>query len=194
MTLSPKARGVVRAGVDYGAPLAFLLTFLVTRSPITATWGLVGGAAVALVIGFAAERRVAPMPLVAGIAALIFGGLTLALHNAVFIKIKPTVLNLGFAAFLLGGVALRRNPLKALLGEAIHMPDDAWRTFTLRYGLFFLTMAALNEAVWRTQSEATWVWFRFPGLQILAIVFSITQAPFMMKHAREHEAPPPPTE
>ncbi|HEY3697335.1 inner membrane-spanning protein YciB [Phenylobacterium sp.] len=194
MSLSSKARPWVRAAVDYGAPLAFLVTFLITRSPITATWGLVGGAAAALLVGFATERRVAPMPLVAGVAALIFGGLTLALHNAVFIKIKPTVLNLGFAGFLLGGVALKRNPLKALLGEAVHLPDGAWRTLTLRYGVFFLCMAALNEAVWRTQTEQTWVWFRFPGLQILAIVFSLTQAPFMMKHAKEHEPPPPPTE
>jgi intracellular septation protein len=194
MSLSPKARPWVRAAVDYGAPLAFLVTFLFTRSPITATWGLVGGSAAALALGYAAERRVAPMPLVAGVAALIFGGLTLVLHNSIFIKIKPTVLNLGFAAFLLGGVALKRNPLKGLLGEAMHMPDGAWRTLTLRYGVFFLCMAALNETVWRTQTEQTWVWFRFPGLQILAILFSVTQAPFMMKHAKEHEPPTPPTE
>jgi intracellular septation protein len=74
------------------------------------------------------------------------------------------------------------------------MPDGAWRTLTLRYGVFFLCMAALNETVWRTQTEQTWVWFRFPGLQILAILFSVTQAPFMMKHAKEHEPPTPPTE
>jgi len=194
MTLSPKTHQVVRAFVDYGAPLAFLLTFLATRSALAATWGLVGGAAVALTVGFILERRIAPMPLVAGVAALIFGALTLIFHNPVFIKIKPTALNLGFAGFLLGGTAIGRNPLKALLGEALQMPDAVWRTLTVRYGVFFLCMAGLNEVVWRTQPEATWVWFRFPGLQLLALAFALSQAPLMMKYANPSEPPPPPTE
>ncbi|MDP3175567.1 MAG: inner membrane-spanning protein YciB [Phenylobacterium sp.] len=199
MTVSPKAKGWIRAAVDYGAPLSFMVAFLITRNAVTASWALVGGAAVALLVGYVAERRIAPMPLIAGVAALIFGGMTLIFHDERFIKIKPTVLNLGFAAFLLGGVATRRNPLKALLGETLRMPDDAWRTLTLRYGIFFLCVAVLNEAVWRTQSTYVWAWFRFPGLQILAILFSLTQAPLMMKHAKaaDEEAPaipPPPTE
>lgn len=194
MTLSPKTRAIVRGGVDYGAPLAFLLTFLVTRSTITATWGLVAGSALALLVGLVVERRIAPMPLVAGVAALIFGGLTLAFHNDMFIKIKPTVLNLAFAGFLLGGLAIRRNPLKALLGSALNMPDAAWRTLTLRYGVFFLCVAGLNEAVWRTQPDHIWVLFRFPGLQILAVVFSLSQVPLMMRHMQEPKAPPAPTE
>jgi len=83
---------------------------------------------------------------------------------------------------MLGGLALKRNPLKALLGEAIMLPDAAWRTLTLRYGLFFLCVAVLNEAIWRTQPESIWIWFRMPGLQILSLVFSLTQLPLMMKH------------
>jgi intracellular septation protein len=195
VTLSPKTKSFVRGAVDYGAPLAFLLTFLITRNVLAATWGLVAGSVAALALGLAAERRIAPMPLVAGLAAVVFGTLTLVFHNPVFIKVKPTFLNVGFAGFLLGGVAIGRNPLKALLGEALQMPDPAWRTLTVRYGVFFLCMAILNEVVWRTQPEATWVWFRFPGLQILALVFALSQAPFMMKHANKvEEAPPPPTE
>jgi intracellular septation protein len=100
-----------------------------------------------------------------------------------FIKIKPTVMNLAFGLALFGGLILKKNPLKLLLGEAFALPDRAWRTLTINYGLFFFFVAGLNEVVWRTQPDATWVIFRFPGLLILSVVFSLTQVPMMMKHA-----------
>ncbi len=181
----------VRAFVDYFGPLCFLLGFLITRDVVQATGALVAGSAVALVVGFVVEKRIAPMPLVAGGAALLFGGLTLVFKDPRFIYVKPTVINLGFAAFLLGGMLIRRNPLKALLGEAIRLPDAAWRTLTLRYGIFFLLVAGANEIVWRTQPEAVWVAWRFPGLQLLALAFSFTQIPLMMKHHEDEPAPPP---
>jgi intracellular septation protein len=178
----------VRAGVDFGAPGAFLIAFFITRDIMTATWALVAGSAVALAMGWLFERRVAPLPLVAGLAAIIFGGLTLILHDEMWVKIKPTALNLCFAGFLLGGLMLKRSPLKLILGEVIRLPDDLWRTLTLRYGVFFLVVAVLNEVVWRTQPDEVWVVFRMPGLQLLALAFSATQFPLMMKGARLMEA------
>lgn len=94
-------------------------------------------------------------------------------------------MNLVYGVLLLGGLAMKKTPLKMLLGDAFPMTDAGWRTLTLRYGLFFLALAALNEFVWRTQPDATWVIFRFPGLMILTVIFSMTQAPMMMKHAHQ---------
>lgn len=182
--LSAKSRALVRAGVDYAGPLAFLLGYLVTHNMLSATWALVGASAIALAVGYGVERRVAPLPLLSGLAALIFGGLTLVFHDPRFVKIKPTAINTLLGLVMLGGVALKRNPLKALMGDALKLSDDAWRTLTLRYGVFFLCVAALNETIWRTQPEPIWVWFRMPGLQLLALGFSMTQLPLMMKHAR----------
>ena len=75
------------------------------------------------------------------------------------------------------------------------MPDAAWRQLTLRYGLYFVAVAVANEFVWRTQSDAFWVNFR-TALLPLALVFSLSQTPFMMKHLRKPEdgetAPEPP--
>lgn len=190
--LSPKAHRWVRGGVDYGPLLAFVAVNFTTHDLIKATGALVAASAIALVVGFTVERRIAWMPLVAGGAALVFGGLTLIFHDEIFVKLKPTVMNTGFGVILLGGLALRKNPLKALLGEALHMPEEAWRTLTLRYGIFFLAMAGLNEAVWRTQPNDVWVLFRFPGLMVLALLFSFTQAPLMMKYARTDRTPPSP--
>jgi len=181
--------------VDYFALAAFLAGYFVSgRNLQQATWALVAGSALALVVGYAVERRLAPFPAIAGGAALVFGGLTLFFHDARFLKIKPTVMNLAFAAAMFGGLLLRKQPLKLLLGEALEMPDEAWRNLTLRYGIFFAVLALLNEAVWRTQSEATWVLFRFPGLMVLTLIFSVSQAPFLMKHMKGSEFPPPPPE
>ena len=193
--MTQQARRWVTWFVDYFALAAFLVGYFASgRDLQQATWALVAGSAAALVVGFAVERRLAPFPALAGGAALVFGGLTLVFHDARFLKMKPTVMNLVFAALMFGGLLLRKHPLKLLLGEAFVMPEAAWRTLTLRYGVFFAALAALNELVWRTQSEPTWVLFRFPGLMIITLLFSLAQAPLLMRYVKDGEAPPPPVE
>ncbi|WP_312161301.1 inner membrane-spanning protein YciB [Phenylobacterium sp.] len=191
MKLSPTARKWVRGIVDYGGLAAFVAGYFTSRDMVQATWWLVGGSALALVVGLVFERRIAPFPLIAGGAALVFGGLTLFFHDVRFVKMKPTVMNTIFGAVLLGGLVMRKNPLKLLLGDAVKMPDEGWRRLTLNYGLFFLVLAGLNEAVWRTQPDDIWVVFRFPGLLILSVLFSFAQVPLMMKYAKTDEPPPP---
>jgi len=194
MTLSSGAHKMVRFVVDYGGLLAFLAGFFLTgRDLIAATWWLVAGSALSLVIGLVFERRIAPIPAISGGAALFFGGLTLIFQNEMFVKIKPTIMNLIFGASLLGGLALGKNPLKMMLGTALQLPDAAWRKLTFNYGLYFIAIAVLNEVVWRTQSNEVWVLFRMPGLMILGLVFSFSQVPLMMRHAKTEEPPPPPS-
>jgi intracellular septation protein len=194
--VAPKNQ-TVRAIVDYGGLAVFLIAYfvakLILKQPgnpalLTATWGLMGGSALALVIGLIAERRIAPLPLFAGLAALIFGGLTLYFHNPVFVKYKPTAINLALAGVMLIGTAMGKNPLKALFSEALHLTPGGWRKLTIRYGIFFLVMAAANEAVWRTQPDSVWILFRFPGLQILSLLFALTQVPMMMKDMKSLES------
>ena len=195
MTLSPKAHRIVRAIVDYGGLAAWILAyFLGGRNLVNATWALVAGSAAALVVGFVVERRIAPFPLIAGGAGLVFGSLTLVFHDARFLKIKPTVMNTAFGLALLGGLALKKNPLKLLLGDSFPMADEGWKKLTLRYGVFFLALAALNEAIWRTQPDTVWVLFRFPGLMILTVLFAVSQAPLMMKYAHQDHLLEPPLE
>lgn len=199
MKLSPGAHKWVRGIVDYGGLVAFLVAFLYLRSTgvvsqtalTQATWALVAGSALSLVIGFIFEKRIAPLPLIAGGAALVFGGLTLIFHDVRFVKMKPTVMNLAFSVVLLGGLLLKKNPLKLLLADSIKMPDEGWRKLTLSYGIFFAFVAGLNEAVWRTQPDDIWVVFRFPGLMILTVIFSFSQVPLMMKYAKTDKPPPP---
>jgi intracellular septation protein len=198
MPLSPRARKWVSGLVDFGWPLGLIVGFLITRNMVQATWGLVAGAAIALVVGFVLDRRIAPMPLVAGILALIFGTLTLVFHDPRFVYVKPTVTSAAFGIFLIGGMLMGHSPLKVLLNSPsltlLALPDEAWKKLTWRYGLFFLFMAGVNEAVWRTQAESTWLLFRFPGATIIHVIFGVAQAPLMMKYAKTDEAAPPPVE
>lgn len=184
----------VRYFVDYAALAAFLAAFLVTRDIQKATWGLVVGSIVAIAVGFAVERRIAPLPLFVGGAGLVFGGASLFFHDPRILKVKPTIVNTAIGLLLLGGLVLKKHPLKLVLGEAFDMPDATWRRLTLNYAGFFLGLAALNEFVWRTQTDETWVYFRFPGMMILTVVFSIAHAPLLMKYVKAEELPPPPTE
>jgi intracellular septation protein len=189
--IAPKANPIVRAIVDYGGVVVFIAAyFLFGRDLIKASWGLMAGSVVSLLIGLVFERRVAPVPLFTALAALIFGGLALFFHDPRFVQIKPTALNLVLGAVMLGGAATRRNPLKALLNDAIHMDDAHWRTLTVRYGLLFIVQAAVNEVFWRTQPDAIWITFHMPVLLAMSLIFSFTQAPFLMKHMHDTDAHP----
>jgi intracellular septation protein len=183
-----KSNGWVRTVVDYGATLAFGATFFITRDFQKATWVLVAASVAALLIGFAVERRLALLPLFYGAMALVFGVLGLVFHSDVFVKVKVTVINASLAAFMFGGALTGRAPLKVIMGEAIHMPDAAWKTLTLRYGGYFAFAALANEVVRNTQSTEHWVIFRFVLIG-LAVVFTFSQLPFIMKHMADGDAP-----
>lgn len=195
----PKGPSTIRLFVDWGGPACFLVVYFLVKSGILplappdkaimpATVAIVIGSVLALTIGFLAERRVAWIPLVAGTAAVVFGGLTLAFDNPVFLYMKPTIMNVLFASVMFGGVILGKNPLKSLFQDTIRMTDAGWRRLTIRYGAFFLAVAVLNEIVWRTQPESVWVLFRMPGLLILPVVFSISQVPSILKEMKAIEA------
>jgi intracellular septation protein len=189
--------GWIRTAVDFGALIAFAGAFgflrIVRKTPgdealIQATWVLMGASAVALVVGWLVEKRLAWMPAITGGAALVFGGLTVFFHDPSIIKMKVTALNGLFAAILLGSLAFGRNPAKALLGDSIDMPDAAWRVLTIRYGLYFAAGAVINEIVWRTQSNDFWVVFK-GALFVAGLVFAVANVPFMMKHIKDPDAP-----
>jgi intracellular septation protein len=173
----------LRPAVDYGPLAAFFLTYLL-YGLMAATAVVVGASLAALLAAWAIERRVPMIPLLTAAVVAIFGGLTLWLQDETFIKMKPTIVQALFAAILLGGLAFRRPLLKPLLGAMMPpMGDRAWAQLTLRYALFFIAMALLNEVVWRTQSTDFWVSFKVFGLPVLTILFIVSQLPFLNRHA-----------
>ncbi len=172
---------LLKPAVDYG-PLMVFLAFYFATDLFAATAALIAVTVLALVLAFWIERRVAWMPLVTAAVVGIFGGLTLWSGDEIFIKMKPTIAQLLFAAVLLGSLAIGRPVLKPLLGAAWPMDDLGVRRLSQRFAVFFLVMAALNEAVWRTQSTDVWVLFKVFGLLGLTLLFSVSQVPLMTRH------------
>lgn len=188
-----RRRGPVwfRYTVDGAPAVVFLAVLLITHDFRRATWFVVGGAALALVASLAVERRLAPLPTVTGVLALVFGGLSLALHRADILQMKMTIVDGILGAILFGGLALKKNPLKLILGGAFSLSDRAWATLSIRYGLFWWACAVANEVVRRTQSAEIWAVFRVVVL-VTAVVFALAQTPFLIKHSQSAEPPEAP--
>ena len=190
--------------VDYLGLIAFAGAYLISRMSgkgdlMFASWGLAIGSAAGLAIGLIVLKKLPILPLFTGVSAIVFAGLALVVHDSIFIKIKLTIIDGILACALLAGQAMGKAPLKALLGEALKLQDATWKRLTLRYALFFAFIAVSNEIIWRNAAahhlftEGNWVFFRFPGVPILAVIFSFTQVPLMMKDmaAQELEESPP---
>jgi intracellular septation protein len=134
-------------------------------------------------------RRVPVMPLVSAALVLVFGSLTLALHDELFIKLKPTVVNLFFAGALLAGLAMGRNLLDLVFDGMFRLTPEGWRLLTLRWAGFFVALAALNEIVWRGFSTDAWVAFKVWGVMPLTVLFALAQAPLLTRHAEPEPDP-----
>lgn len=191
--MTETTRKWIRYIVDYSAIVVFAAVyFLGGRDFMKATAAIVIASIVSVVIGLVVERRIAWLPLFTGAMAALFGSLTLIFHDPRILKIKPTVIDLVLAGVLFGGLMFRRNPLKLLLGETLVLPDPVWRKLTIRFGCLYVVLAITNILIWRTQSEATWVLFKTFGLEVITVLFMLTQIPLLLKYIEADEIPPPP--
>ncbi|MFD1697590.1 septation protein A [Roseibium aestuarii] len=132
-------------------------------------------------------KRLPIMPLVTGVVVLVFGTLTLWLHDDLFIKLKPTIVNCLFGAVLLGGLVFGKSFLGYVFDGAFRLTNEGWRLLTLRWGLFFFVLAAINEIVWRNFSTDFWVSFKVFGVMPLTFVFALCQLPVLQRHALVQE-------
>jgi intracellular septation protein len=137
----------------------------------------------ALIVSYALTRHLPTMPLVTAVIVLVFGSLTLVLHDELFIKLKPTIIYLLFGGVLLGGLAFGKSLLGIVFDSVFHLTEEGWRKLTLRWALFFLGLAVLNEIVWRTQTTDFWVGFKVFGVVPLTFLFAALQYPLLTKYA-----------
>jgi intracellular septation protein len=176
--MNPQLR---KLALDLGPLLIFFAAFKYLGI-FAATGAFMVAVLVALAIGYALEKKLSPMPIFTAVLVVIFGGLTLYLQNDLFIKMKPSVLYAFFGALLLGGLRFNRLFIKYFFGQAFELTEAGWVKLTVRWGIFFLALAALNEAVWRTTSTETWVAFKVWGIIPLLFLFALAQTPLVMKH------------
>ncbi|MBN66718.1 MAG: septation protein A [Rickettsiales bacterium] len=153
---------------------------------ITATAVLVVATLLSVIVIYVREKRVPLMPLLSAIVVAVFGGLTVALDDELFIKLKPTIVNLIFASILLiGAVVFKRGLLSYLFSGAFQLNNDGWRILSLRWGLFFIFLAVLNEVIWRNFSTEFWVNFKVFGMLIVTLLFTISQIPLIKRYSTQ---------
>jgi intracellular septation protein len=138
---------------------------------------------IALAVSYALTRHLPLMPLITAVIVLVFGSLTLFLHDELFIKVKPTIIYVLFGGVLLGGLAFGKPLLGAVFDSVFHLSEEGWRKLTWRWALFFLGLAVLNEIVWRTQTTDVWVSFKVFGVLPLTFLFAALQFPLMSRYA-----------
>ena len=141
-----------------------------------------------IALTFFLTKKLAVMPIVTAGFVLVFGGLTLYLHNETFIKLKVTIINLMFAGILAAGLLLGRSFLKVVMGSVFELTEEGWRKLTLRWVFFFTSVALLNEIVWRNVSTDHWVTFKTFGVLPLTIIFAMAQTPLIQRHEAAKDA------
>ena len=165
-----------------------LVLFFVANSKFGifyATGAFMVAVLVALAASYVMTRHIAVMPVVTAGIVLIFGGLTLLLHDELFIKLKPTIIYILFGGTLVGGLLFGKPLLGIVFDSVFHLQEEGWRKLTWRWALFFLALAILNEIVWRTQTTDFWVSFKLFGVVPLTFLFAALQYPLITKYSTE---------
>ena len=169
---------------DFGPLLIFFVTYHKSGNSLSiAIPPLIIATIVSVIVIYFIEKKIPYVPLISGLVISLFGGLTLYFNNPVFLYIKPTIINLIFAGTLLiGNIFFKKNFLKIFFKTAFQLDEYGWSNLNNRWAYFFIFLAFLNEAIWRTQNEAIWVNFKVWGILPLTFIFTALQLPLINKH------------
>ena len=200
MSTKSEPQGGSKLLIDLGPLLVFFLVNFFAPVPheqkiYWATGAFMAAMIAAMTFSYARFRTISALLWFSGVMVVLLGGLTIWLQNDTFIKMKPTVYYLLVAGLLGFGLATGRPLLKRVLGTAYPGLDhDGWIKLTRNWALFFVFMAALNEAVWRNASTDFWVGFKLWGAIPLTFLFAAANVPMLLRHGlmREDAAPAEP--
>ena len=177
-------RSLIKFAADFGPLLIFFIIYFNNDNDLKlAIPPFIGATLVALIVIYLIEKKLPMVPLVSGVLITLFGGLTLYFDNKIFFYMKPTIINILFASTLFFGQYFSKRPLLQIFFQnTINLEDQGWQKLNYRWIYFFLSVAILNEIVWRTQSEAFWVNFKVWGLLPISFLFAASQVPLINKY------------
>lgn len=142
------------------------------------------------IVTYVLTRKLSPLIIFSAVVVLIFGGLTIWLHDDLFIKMKPTIYYFAVAFILAGGLASGRLIIRDIMDMAVQLTERGWQIFTVRLALFFCALGLLNVHVAQAYSFETWLWFKVWGFIPLNLLFFMLQVPLFMRHELKAEEPP----
>ena len=169
---------------DFGPLLIFFTIYYKSGNNLSiAIPPLIISTLIAVAIMYFVEKKIPYVPLIGAIVISLFGGLTLYFDNPIFIYMKPTIVNIIFAGILIvSNIYFNKNFLKLFLQTAFQLNNEGWKKLNFRWAYFFIFLAILNEIVWRTQPETTWVNFKVWGMLPITIIFTAMQLPLINKY------------
>ncbi|XBQ16903.1 MAG: septation protein IspZ [Oceanicaulis sp.] len=198
--------------VDVGPAAVFMISYNVAKAMVGdaaiywATGLFMAATALAVAWSILVQKRFPPMLMVTFVIVTAFGAMTIYLQDPIFVYIKPTIINVLFGITILVCFAFGFNVWRYLFGTIFEMPERIWFILAVRWALFFLLLALVNEVLWRhitdsvvtadqrwfdwlELSEQFWVNFRFFGVYPLFFVFVLANLPITMKYASEPGEP-----
>lgn len=193
--------------VDVGPAAVFMISYNIANRVLDegaiywSTGLFMAATAIAVAYAYLSQKRFPPMLIVTFVIVTLFGAMTIYLQDPIFIFIKPTIINLLFAFTILFSFAFGYNVWKALFSSVFEMPERIWTILAIRWALFFMLLAAINEVLWRhitdsvvvdsarmfdwlNLTEAFWVNFRLLGTYPIFAVFIALNIPITLKYAR----------
>jgi intracellular septation protein len=205
-----KPSGWLNVAIDYGPILVFFLVYRWSKpdggSPsgeifavIQSTGAFIVAAIAALIFSKWKLGKVSPMLMLSTALIVGFGALTIWLRDERFIQLKPTIIYVFFAIALIGGWLRGKALLQTLLEAAFEGLDrEGWLKLSRNWGVFFLVLAGLNEALRYWLTFGDWLWAKLWVFMPLSFLFTFTQIPMLLRHGlnteglKEEEANPPP--
>jgi len=183
--------------VDVGPLIVFFAANFFAPVPpalkiFVATGAFMAAMVAAMIYSALRFGKISPMLWFSGVLVVVMGGVTLWLHDETFIKMKPTIYYVFVSALLGFGLIADKPLLKRVLGTAYPgLDEEGWRKLTRNWAIFFLFLAALNEAVWRNSSTDFWVGFKLWGAIPLTFLFAAANIPMLLKHGLNSEEAAP---
>ncbi len=197
----PPINPVLKMSLELGPLVVFFFAnsrgeWLAERFPALAELGgpifiatalFMAATSISLAVSWVLTRTIPIMPLITGVIVLIFGALTLWLQDETFIKMKPTIVNTLFGSTLLIGYLFGKSFLRYAFDAAFNLDDEGWKKLTIRWGIFFFFLAAINEIVWRNFSTDFWVAFKVWGVMPISMIFMVFQMRVVMQHSLDND-------
>jgi len=194
-----KINPMLKTGLELGPILAFFAAYLMLKDRIftiagteydgfiVVTAGFIPVFLVAMGLLWRLTGHLSKMQVVTAVLIVVFGGLSVWFNDPRFFKMKPTIIYLMFAGVLGAGLLRGRSWLQYVMEGVMPLSHEGWMILTRRLALFFFGLAILNELVWRTMSEESWVYFKTFGLTAAIFLFFMAQGRLFRDYGQQDE-------
>jgi len=147
-----------------------------------ATGSLIITTGLVLAYTYFKQGKAEKMQIITFLMVLVFGSLTLILHDDAFIKWKVTFIYALFAVALLASqYVFKKSIIKQMLGKELTLPETVWNRLNLAWAAFFIILSILNVYVAFYLPQEVWVNFKVFGLLGATLVFTLLSGVYIYK-------------